>query len=64
MKILKTTLLALFCLLVYTHANAHALWIETATLGKKGTLHDVKVYYGEFALNERDAPEKWYSDVK
>lgn len=64
MKVLKTTLMAFLCLLVYTQANAHALWIETATLGKKGTSHDVKVYYGEFALNERDALEKWYSDVK
>lgn len=64
MRILKATLLVCLCFFTYIQVQAHALWIETATYGKLGTAHDVKVFYGEFALNERDAPEKWYSDVK
>jgi len=65
MKTLKFTLLWM-CLIVFTaiDASAHALWIETASAGSKGTAHDVKIYYGEFAAGERDVPEKWYSDVK
>lgn len=64
MKTIKITIIALLCLATYTQVAAHALWIETATYGKKGTVQEVKVYYGEFATNERDTPDKWYSDVK
>ncbi|MEH6306761.1 DUF4198 domain-containing protein [Olivibacter sp. CPCC 100613] len=64
MKTLKFTLLVCLCIFTGMQVQAHALWIETPTNGKLGTAHDVKIFYGEFALNERDAPEKWYSDVK
>ncbi|GAA4319810.1 hypothetical protein GCM10023149_18730 [Mucilaginibacter gynuensis] len=43
---------------------AHALWIETNTTGKARQAHEVKVFYGEYATNERDEVSKWYSDVK
>ncbi len=45
-------------------AFSHALWIETASTGKKGAKQDVFVYYGEYAQGERDALDKWYADVK
>ncbi|WP_134091352.1 DUF4198 domain-containing protein [Olivibacter sp. XZL3] len=64
MKTLKFTLLVGLCFFVSVQAKAHALWIETASQGKLGVAHDVKIFYGEFALNERDALEKWYSDVR
>lgn len=43
---------------------AHALWIETKTQGKIGQAEEVKIYYGEYATNEREEISKWYSDVK
>ncbi|QNL49336.1 DUF4198 domain-containing protein [Olivibacter sp. SDN3] len=63
MKTIKITILALLCLTIYTQVHAHALWIETAAYGKKGTTQEVKIFYGEFATDERDVPDKWYSDV-
>jgi len=64
MKTLKTTLFLFLCFFAYVQVSAHALWIETSAHGKKGTPQEVKIFYGEFAAGERDAPEKWYSDVK
>lgn len=43
---------------------AHALWIETPATGKVGQKQEVKIYYGEYAENERNSVQKWYSDVK
>jgi len=43
---------------------AHALWIEANASGKAGQAQAVKVFYGEYAANERDEISKWYSDVK
>lgn len=43
---------------------AHALWIETKPTGKIGQKQNIKVFYGEYAANERDSVAKWYSDVK
>lgn len=64
MKTLKPLFLLLSFILGTTDLFAHALWIETHTIGKKGQKHEVKVFYGEFVNNERDATEKWYSDVR
>ena len=43
---------------------AHALWIETSPSGKIGQQQTVRIFYGEYASNERDGIDKWYSDVK
>lgn len=64
MKIYKKALLTLFISLSTAQLYAHALWIETNTSGKVGQRHEVKIFYGEYALNEREAIDKWYSDVK
>lgn len=64
MKYFKTLLLTMIGLFFGTTLFAHALWIETNTSGKIGQAHEVKVYYGEYAENERDVLSKWYSDVK
>ncbi|NGM60854.1 DUF4198 domain-containing protein [Sphingobacterium sp. SGG-5] len=58
-----TTFLLLFTLCSQA-IFAHALWIETSHSGTKGTPHDVKIYYGEYASQEIDSVGKWYSDVK
>lgn len=64
MSKLKFVLLsALFCLLG-NQLFAHALWIETAAAGKIGQEQTIRVFYGEYASNERDSVAKWYSDVK
>ncbi len=61
--IVYTTFLILFTLCSKA-IFAHALWIETNSLGTKGQAHEVKVYYGEYASQEIDPVDKWYSDVK
>lgn len=61
---MKSLLLALLLTFGTSQLFAHALWIETASSGKSGQAQEVKVYYGEYASNEREETEKWYSDVK
>lgn len=64
MKNLKTLLVLLFLSTVTSQLYAHALWIETASTGKKGQAHEIKVFYGEYASKELEETGKWYSDVK
>jgi len=64
MKNIKTILTSLLLLFASNATFAHVLWIETASSGKLGQKHAVKVFYGEFVANERDSVAKWYSDVK
>lgn len=61
---MKSLLLALLFTLGSSQLFAHALWIETATKGKVGQEQQIKIYYGEYATNEREETAKWYSDVK
>ncbi|WP_374761423.1 hypothetical protein [Larkinella insperata] len=59
----KLTLLALALLLSVGNALAHALWIQTASVGKVGQKQTVRISYAE----PGDKPEKiadWYSDVR
>jgi len=64
MKYFKSLLFTLAGLFFAANLSAHALWIETNSSGKVGQAQQVKVYYGEYAENERDETGKWYSDVK
>ena len=64
MKILISFFTFLAVLLCSNNGYAHALWIEASSYGAINQAHEVKVYYGEFATNERDQVDKWYSDVK
>ncbi|WP_312742220.1 DUF4198 domain-containing protein [Sphingobacterium multivorum] len=64
MKILISFFTFLTVLLCSHTSHAHALWIESSSYGTLNQSHEVKVYYGEFATNERDQVDKWYSDVK
>lgn len=43
--------------------RAHALWIESSPFAVKNKVHDIKIYYGEYASNEIEPIDKWYSDV-
>ncbi|MDQ7948263.1 MAG: hypothetical protein REI78_15995 [Pedobacter sp.] len=43
---------------------AHALWIETAAVGKKGKAQEVKVFFGEYEGKEIDSAQKWFSNLK
>lgn len=48
---------------VFGKLSAHALWIQTSTIGKAGQKQVIKIVYSE----PNDKPEKiadWYSDVK
>lgn len=42
---------------------AHALWIETITTGKIGQPQEVKVFLGEYADNQRDSIQNWFSNM-
>ncbi len=43
---------------------AHALWIETASAGKKGQPQEVRVFFGEYESREPDSAKKWFSNLK
>jgi len=64
MKHFKSILLTLVGICFASSLFAHALWIETKGNGKIGEAQEVKLFYGEYAQNERDVTSKWYSDVK
>lgn len=67
MKKTNKTVALLLVFIMSVAANktmAHALWIETALNGKIGSLQHINVFYGEYAHNEKEAPEKWFSDLK
>lgn len=64
MKLIKSILLTLMGICFTSSLFAHALWIETKGSGKIGQAQEVKLFYGEYAQNERDVTAKWYSDVK
>ena len=61
---MKSVLVTVCMLLGMQALFAHALWIEAKTIGKVGQAEEVKIYYGEYASNERNDVAKWYSDVK
>lgn len=61
---MKSILVAVCMFLGMPAIFAHALWIEAKTQGKVGQAEEVKIYYGEYASNEREEVGKWYSDVK
>lgn len=64
MKIYRSLLFTLLAIFSTGQLFAHALWIETNTIGKSGQQHEIKVFYGEYVNNEKEKIEKWYSDVK
>jgi hypothetical protein len=60
----KISLLFFFLAFSISSAFAHALWIETASTGKKGQTQEVKVFFGEYESNEPDSAAKWFSNLK
>ncbi|PST83347.1 nickel transport complex protein, NikM subunit, transmembrane [Pedobacter yulinensis] len=60
----KPVLFILLLMFGCVQAFAHALWIETKTRGTKGQKQDVKVFFGEYADNERDSTAKWFSNLR
>ena len=63
---MKTTHVIIFCivcLFTFHRASAHALWIETAPIGKSGKAQQVRIYYGEPAEGVLEKVTDWWSDV-
>jgi uncharacterized GH25 family protein len=60
---MKKTMLTILFALSSGLLFAHSLWIETAAKGKIGQSQAVKLYFGEFAQDERDELSKWRSDL-
>ncbi|TWF35361.1 hypothetical protein FHW36_109151 [Chitinophaga polysaccharea] len=61
MKQLLLSVILFFCVL---SVRAHAIWIETSTTGKTGQSQEVNVFFGEYADNERDSVQHWFSNMK
>jgi uncharacterized GH25 family protein len=61
---LKKYLFAAVLLLSVHMLSAHALWLETNTTGKIGQAQEVNVFLGEFADNQRDSVQHWFSNMK
>ena len=62
MKKVILTVLSIF-VLGLTLSFAHAIWIETSHMGKKGVAQDVKVYFGEFGTDEISKASDWFADL-
>lgn len=60
----KTILFTALFILSISGAFAHALWIETAAIGKKGQQQEVKIFFGEYEGKEIDSAKKWFSNLK
>ncbi|WP_379086200.1 DUF4198 domain-containing protein [Pedobacter sp. UC225_65] len=60
----KISLLMMLLTLSISSVFAHALWIETASVGKKGQAQEVKVFFGEYEGKEPDSAKKWFSNLK
>lgn len=59
-KLFFTAFFALVCL---GQAFAHALWIETSPVGKKGVAQEVKIFFGEFGDMDITPTATWFSDI-
>ena len=56
-------IVCIVCLFTFNRAAAHALWIETAPIGKSGKAQQVRIYYGEPAEGVLENVTDWWSDV-
>jgi uncharacterized GH25 family protein len=63
---MKTKITLLIALITFsvTSTFAHALWIQTASTGKKGQAQEIKVFFGEYAEKNPDSVAKWFSNLK
>ncbi len=64
MTMKKTVLVVVLLALSISGAFAHALWIETASTGKKGQAQEVRIFFGEYEENQPDSTAKWFSNLK
>lgn len=61
---MKSMCLALMLTMIIVGAQAHALWIHTASNAEKGKPHPFKIYYADYHENAIESVADWYSDVK
>lgn len=61
---LKSLCLTLMLFMLVIGAQAHALWIHTASKSEIGQEHPYKVYYADYHENAIEPVDKWYSDVR
>ncbi|MBX2923214.1 MAG: DUF4198 domain-containing protein [Chitinophagaceae bacterium] len=58
-SLVLSLLLTLSCSSVF----AHAIWIESSSVGVKGKQQTVRVYYGEYEHAQIEKTTAWYSDL-
>lgn len=51
---MKKLILLTIAVLALQQANAHFLWLETGAKGTLNQSHEVRVYFGEYTLGERE----------
>lgn len=56
------TLIGIF-IMGLSFSFAHAIWIETSSVGKPGVTQSVKVYFGEFATDDISQTNEWFADL-
>lgn len=63
---MKVRISLIIALLLFSISNifAHAVWIETASAGKKGQAQQVKVFFGEYSEKDISATKKWFSNLR
>lgn len=42
---------------------AHAIWIETPSVGEQGEAQSVKIYFGEFGTEDISKAANWFADL-
>lgn len=60
----KSLCLTMMLFMLVLGAQAHALWIHTASKSEIGIEHPYKIYYADYHENAIEPVAKWYSDVK
>lgn len=60
----RFTLFIVLLTLSISSAFAHALWIETSSVGRKGQAQEVKIFFGEYTTNDISGTRKWFSNLR
>ncbi|WP_439489108.1 hypothetical protein [Algoriphagus sp.] len=61
---IKSLYLTMMLFMLVIGAQAHALWIHTASRSEIGKEHPYRIYYADYQENAIEPVAKWYSDVK
>ncbi|MBC9795976.1 DUF4198 domain-containing protein [Sinomicrobium weinanense] len=61
---MKKLILLAIAVLALQQANAHFLWLETGAKGKPGQSHEVRVYFGEYSLGQKEKTDGHFTNAE